>query len=148
MSYGLTWLPAPSVASDKVAEIAVGICDDGQGSFLWLQGLETLRVRDLTTRSFREVGGAPIVRTLERGYRLKLVHGGATRVQAFRDDELLAVVESADRQAGGIFLWVHSARPVALSEIEVVGRFDDAARERFRDDWIRARISALGLAAR
>ena len=121
--------------------LAVGICDDRSGGFAWMLGFFFLELH-----GGGELRKAYLSSSYFSGtsYAMELAHDGAELRASWEGQEVGPL--PADRDRGGLFLWLHANAVARVARLEVEGRLPDDPFERFRERWIARRLEFPGSA--
>jgi hypothetical protein len=130
----------------QLANLLVGLCDDGKGSFIGCWDLFDLEVTDVAEH-YARVAFAGSERSIKpaKAYKVELKHDGR-KVTLTVDGKKTREIACGPRQAGALFLWVHAEVPVAIKRLEIEGRLDPEGAEDARRAWIEGKLEQSGLA--
>jgi len=118
-------------------------CDDGREAFSGMWNFGALETWDeLAPRTRNE--GQPTAYFFDTSYDMELRCDGRT-LQAWRDGELADEMPAGSGKAGGLFLWMHGDRRMAVDRVEIEARPQESALLRLRETWIEGRMSEAGL---
>jgi hypothetical protein len=76
--------------------------------------------------------------------RLETGPDGAT-IQAWRGGAPRQQLSAGALRSGGLFLFVHSPRIVAIESMEIEGRPETFSLKALRERWVAAQVAELGL---
>lgn len=125
-------------------EIRIGICDDGEGSYI-----SSSNAGDLLAFDRVEGRAAPVRSPLESiqtdlAYALRIEHDGENvLVIDTVDNAELARVPAGRMTSGHLFVWYHTNVPTFIRKLEIRGRVDEARLEELRESWVAERLAAM-----
>jgi hypothetical protein len=82
---------------------------------------------------------------MERLYRREVRHDADGKLRAFVDGAQLNEVAAGSRDQGFVFLFVHTTRPLFVTELVIEGEPDEAGWRALEERWVEARLVELGL---
>jgi hypothetical protein len=130
----------PDVASSFV-DWSLGICDDGAGNLVLLEGLGNLLVIDLPAGVSTSAFDLRSRRLDRKRYTIELRHDGTT-AGSWVEGEPFKELAADTRTSGDVLFSMHSDTPLSFEELVVEGEIDtDLVRAR----WLERRLIELGL---
>ena len=128
-----------------LANVLLGICDDGAGSYVGAWDLFDLVAIDkpmgYARTAFTE--GRRSLRAA-RAYKLELRHDGEL-VTLLVNGKKRRQIASGPRLEGSLFLWIHAQLPVAIKRLEIEARPITDEDDPARAAWIEAKLRESGL---
>lgn len=147
--YTMRYIPREGDTLD-VGVVMIGLADNGQQGFVAASEFGDVYAIDPATY-FNE-------RKLYEGERLVGINqlyeaearlepdGERAVLEAWRDGKLRNELDAGPHRRGGVFLFVHSPRIIAIETLTLEGVPEPASLARLRERWIDERVAALGLA--
>lgn len=134
-----------------VGVVMIGLADDGAGSFAAASEFGDRYAIDLETfynrRELYEGERLVEINTIYRAEaRLEPDDELGAVVEAWRDGEKRGELGTGGRYRGGVFLYVHSPRIVAIESMVIEGVPEPASIDALREAWVAERLAELGLA--
>ena len=128
------------------ANMTVGICDDGKGSYIAAHDVFDLEVVDLAEGFVRAEyeEGARTVKDA-KPYKLELKHDGKKEIALLVNGRLVRKAACGPRLAGEVFVWFHANSPIALQSLIVEGLPVLTGQEDKKAAWVEAQLTEMGL---
>jgi len=134
----------PEGAFDDRIRAVVGICDDGNESYVTCDMLGGITVADRDTSYLEEVQAQNQV-YMDTEHEIEITHDGANRIRTSFDGQPAAEANCGPRLGGGLFLWANSEAPFEVVELVIEGRVSPASLRLLRTSWTEAKLADLGL---
>lgn len=112
----------------------VGLCDDGDGHFVWGLNADFLEVWEPEgqRQAYPEENQALY---MDQSYRIELRHDGE-KVESFCDGAKRREIACGSRRAGAVFVWCCSDFPVRIDSLRIEGRTTPDSFQRLRRAWV------------
>lgn len=147
VAYEMRYVPRPGDPLD-VGVVMIGLADDGQGSFAAASEFGDVYAVDLESlynkRKLYEGERTLRINTIyECEARLAPAEEGC-RIEAWREGQQRNELPAGGRTRGGVFLFVHSPRIVAIESLSIEGVPEPESLAALRQRWIEARLVEMG----
>ncbi len=147
VEYELRYIPRPGDPID-VGVVMIGLADDGEGGFAAASEFGDVYAIDPATgyndkKLFAGERKLGINKIYKAEARLAPA-GEGFRIEAWRDGEKRNELSTGPRTSGGLFLFVHSPRIVAVESMLIEGVPEAESLAALRSRWVDARVSEMG----
>ncbi|MFT5050662.1 MAG: hypothetical protein ACI8QZ_002064 [Chlamydiales bacterium] len=129
-----------------LAEVMVGICDDGAGSYLACYAQGELQIEQRRLKSFDMIGRdeEPSAYMIGHPHPMGIKHDGRL-VSTWREGEKRQESPCLGLTSGYIFLWVALSGTLRFDNIVIEGVPDPVGLRELRDGWVAEQLKKLTL---
>lgn len=129
------------------ANISVGFCDDGKGSYIAVHDVYDLEVLDqVVTPPFVQAAFEEGKRDTKyaKPYEVEIRHDGKETVFLKINGKEVRKIRCGKRVTGDIFLWMHASSPIALLNLEIEGVPNLDGRGEELAAWVEEQLIDMG----
>lgn len=129
------------------ANLSIGLCDDGKGSYIAAHDIYDLEVLDqVITPPYVQAAFEEGKRDTKyaKPYEVEIRHDGKETVFLKVNGKEVRKIRCGKRMTGDIFLWMHASSPIALLNLEIEGLPNLEGRVEELAAWVEEQLIDMG----